>query len=97
MNDAAADQGGTWGQCLLGPSHPFIQGCYEIGKDEVGGTSEEEGEVPGLPCRPALGIQRNAQALQHMLQHPPPQPSKPKQNTLQPHCVPRQKRVKLHP
>lgn len=44
-----------------------------------------------------LGIQKNAQALQHMLKHPLVyRSSKPRLDTLQKHYVPKEKRVRLH-
>nr|XP_027798547.1 X-ray radiation resistance-associated protein 1 [Marmota flaviventris] len=44
------------------------------------------------------GIQKNAQALQHMLKHPLLcHPSKPKLDTIQKHCVPKEKRAQRIP
>ena len=49
------------------------------------------------PCPFDLGIQKNAQALQHMLTHPLVyRSSKPRLDTLQKHYVPKEKRVSLH-
>lgn len=49
------------------------------------------------PCPFDLGIQKNAQALQHMLKHPLVyRSSKPRLDTLQKHYVPKEKRVSLH-
>lgn len=31
---------------LLGAPHLFIQGCYEMGNEEVRGGIQEEGDVP---------------------------------------------------
>lgn len=46
---------------------------------------------------PVLGIQKNAQALQHLLKHPLLHcSSRPKQDTLQKYYVPKEKRVNLH-
>lgn len=56
------------------------------------------GEVPGLRLRPALGIQKNTQALRHLLKHPLLHcSSRPKPDALQKYHVPKEKRVNLHP
>lgn len=47
-------------------------------------------------CLFALGIQKNAQALQYMLKHPLLcRSSKPRLDTLQKHYVPKEKRVNV--
>lgn len=56
-----------------------------------------EGEGLAPSCLPALGIQKNAQALQHMLKHPLLYAStRPKPGAPQKHYVPKEKRVNLH-
>ena len=52
--------------------------------------------MPGLhlDSLPALGIQKNTQALQHMLKHPVLYgSSKPRRDALQRHYAPKEKRV----
>lgn len=56
-----------------------------------------EGSAWTLPCLPAIGIQKNAQALHHMLKHPLLYASpKPKLGIPQKHYVLKEKRVNLH-
>lgn len=80
------------GLLILLPRAAILWGIKKLGRHLGGG-----GSAWTPPCLPALGIQKNAKALQHMLKHPLLySSSRPKLDTLQKTYVPKEKRVNLH-